>query len=224
MTKKELTLISGGRVSKKDFVLGAKYEDAQGKPITFPFVGEAKTESGTFQASSKYYKVRRAGAGEKIFRTRMKKAYSMNVVIEGSRENRDYEITHTIYLYTDVDDEKEAERLLKKVWSEKTNFPIENTDGKRREFTVEDDVSFDEIGEDQFAIKTRYLEALELPKTEKAKDEMARKYSDEYKTKVTQTRLILTNVKKEFSEDWGTEGSDVKKIGGKKFGWLKIDK
>jgi len=218
MSKKELTLISGGRVSKKDFVLGAKYEDASGKPISFPFARKPKTETGTFQPSNKYYKVRRASKGEKIFRTRMKKAYSLNAVIEGSREGRDYEITHTIYLYTDVDDEKEGERLLKKVWNEKTNFVT------YEEFTVEDDVEFSKIGEDQFAIKTRYLEAKSIPKSEKKKDEMARKYSDDYKTKVTQTRLILTNVKKEFSENWGTKGSDVKKIGGKKFGWLKLDK
>jgi len=212
LTKKELTLISGGRVSKKDFVMNARYEDASGNEISFPFAGEPKTESGTFQPSSKYYKVRRAGKGEKIFRTRMKKAYSMNLVLSGKREGREYEITHTIYLYTDVDNEKEAERLLKKVWSEKTNFPIVNTDGKRREFTVEDDVDFSEIGEDQFSIKTKYLEDAE------------RNYEDKYTTKVTQTRLVLTNVQKEFDAEAKEKGSGVKKIGGKKFGWLKLEK
>lgn len=211
MTKKELTLISGGRVSKKDFVLGAKYEDASGKAISFPFIGETKTESGTFQPSQGYYKVRRAGKGEKIFRTRMKKAYSMNLVITGIREGRKYEITHTVYLYTDVDDEKEAERLLKKVWSEKTTFPIVNPDGKRREFTVEDDVEFDAVGEDQFQIKTKYLEDAE------------REYQDTYEAKVTQTRLVLTNIEREFS-DVKEKSAGVKKIGGKKYGWLKIDK
>lgn len=198
MTKKEIKLISGGRISKKQINFSKQYYRADGSKIDWD------TDISTHK--DEYRKVLGMGRSESIFYIPMKTCFKLNGTIKGRRKNRDYELTQTLYLYSDIEDEDEAEKLLEKVWSKKTNFDSKYT------FSREEDVPAGDIGEDQFRIKAKYVEGAK------------REYEDQYATEVTNTRINLKQVKKEFEESFQTDNSGVKKIGGKKYGWFKIEK
>jgi len=179
-TDVKINLISQGRISKKE--AGYSYFDAEGKPVEV-----------RIQPSTGYKKVARMKAGEEIYRRPDKTAYKLNAQVDGSRNGNHYEITQTIYLYSDIEDDKQAEAILKRIWKEKTNF------APYQEFSKETDPPAREVGEDQIKIKTDYVEG-----------RRKKTYEDKYETNVTMKSITFRELQKEFDESFGTANSDVK--------------
>ena len=196
--KKEITLISQGRISKKDFSAKYQYYDADGNKLEFPDEGD-KGKDINFQPSTKYYKVRGYKRGDVIYRSRIKNVYALNGFVAGTRDgNREYHLTQTIYINSDLD-KIEAENFLKRVWNENTDF------APYSEFLEEDDIE-DIPDEDTFLIKSTYQE-----------DGRERKYTDKAKAKVTLKSITLKDFIQQRAEtgqnkNYGTKAFRRKKI------------
>ena len=106
----EVTLISQGRVSLKE-PQNATYYTGDGKVIT-----------PSTKRADKYIKALGMKRGEKVFRRPMMKAWQLTYKKTGVRRGRKYEFSHTMNMFSEIEDKAEAERIMRKIWNEKTNF------------------------------------------------------------------------------------------------------
>ena len=91
----EVDLLSQGRVSKKQ-PQNATFYTEDGKPISFN------------PRKDGYIKALGMKRGEKVYRRPEMKAYQLTFKKTGVRNGRHYEFSHTMNMYSEIEDKKEA--------------------------------------------------------------------------------------------------------------------
>ena len=103
-------LISQGRISRRDPQDIFNYRYADGSMV-----------DSTRQMKSKYWRIKGKERGETIYRIPSKICWELERKIEQSPTSPTQ--TYRMYLWTDIDDEKEASQLMKDIWTTRTTFP-----------------------------------------------------------------------------------------------------